>query len=310
MDIRPHVDLTQGPITLEKESRIQWVPPFSFSKGGSSYGISGNWNMAPFIDEVSKIILNLPNVGPAWWIERCVAQRFGRDLKVGEQIDLKAIDVISSVYKIKIPGDLSTDFIRVAHHYGLEYSGDAKFKRVSESTPPTELEGRLPGREAIRRLAIPEIPLPDRCDPRIYRPSIGTHMNCSGTTEQWEHLMEWEGRSDADCVLRYLTAYNSFIREPTGARLIEATRNPRTGTDPYFLAMTYIADVFAMPRSENEKLSPEQTSIYELLSLMHAAFMTSFSLEAMQRSDLELCDRRLYDGLAYAFAATHASLES
>ena len=93
---------------------------------------------------------------------------------------------------------------------------------------PRGLKRPKPGSQ---RLLEPILEIPDVEDPRIYRP----HMGRGQTGWYDEKAAAWEGRSDAECVRKYLKRYNAFFERPTARTLREATIEPRTDTGPFFL---------------------------------------------------------------------------
>ena len=182
-----------------------------------------------------------------------------------------------------------------------------------ESTPSNVFEHELPvPRESLGGgLSVPLIPIPDRFDPRIYRPDIGTHTAYSGSVEMWRERMEWEGRSDADSVRRYLEAYNRFIREPSSETLLAATANPSTGTDSYFLGMMYLRDVFQLGAQAVARPGSPERAIFDLLGLLHVTILTHYAADAaVQRGvvgadEIRRGDMCLWEALADSFAATY-----
>jgi len=210
--------------------------------------------------------------------------------------------------KLRTGESCSSDFLVTAHHYGLEYVGAGIFEKQHPGVDsPGERFASQYRAPCVGALRIPEIPIPEALDPRIYKPDIGTHTSPSGTADQWRELMEWEGRSDADTVLRYLSAYNAFIREPTGAHLIAATENPSTGTDSYFLGMMYLKEVCRLGAEADAQPGSLQRDMFDLLGLLHVTFFTHFTARAAGECRLQPCDLRLCAALAHTFAASHGA---
>lgn len=208
--------------------------------------------------------------------------------------------------QLRLNESFSSDFLVTAHHYGLEYVGAGIFEKKHPGSDSPDERFALPFRQPpLRALSMPEIPMPHPEDPRIYPPDFGTHTAPIGTAEQGRELLEWEGRSDADTVLRYLKACNTFIREPTGAHLIAATENPATGTDSCFLGMMYLREVYGLGAEAEAQPGSLERDVFDLLGLLHVTFFTHFSARAAGELGLQPCDLRLGDALAHTFAATH-----
>jgi hypothetical protein len=194
----------------------------------------------------------------------------------------------------------------VAQRYRLEFHDSSIFtlteplKGLNVSTGASEVSSERP-------LAVPLIAIPDVRDPRIYQPDIGTHQSCSGTIEQWRDLMEWEGRTDAEMVLKYLNAYNNLIQNPSVDNLQTATANPRTSTDSYFLAMKYIGETFQLGEQSSALPGSPQRAVFDFLGLLHMTFYTSYAATQSGKANSLFpdSDRRLLAGLLKSFIASH-----
>lgn len=283
-------------------SGTDWRSPIEFS--GAS--ISGSETLREFREYVAKTFLALPEVGPAWWIEKSIMQGGASLGTLGNIVDVEAIfcDRLG-LLKLELP-ELTSDLVRVAARYGLEFDEGTSFIVARANQRPKIIDNVLP-EVRQRALAIPLIPLPEERDPRIYRPDIGTHQSCSGSLERWKGLMEWEGRTDAETTLKYLAAYNDFIREPSVGALMRATENPRTGTDSYFLAMSYIGGVFQLGEQAGAQPGSPQRAVYDLLGLLHMSFYTSYSSVHSPASATLFpeCDQRLLKALVTRFVESH-----
>jgi len=213
---------------------------------------------------------------------------------------------------LRFGGELPAELLIVARRYGFEHLEGGVFERREATTPNMFEREPVVARESDGAgLRVPLIPIPDRFDPRIYRPDIGTHTAYSGSAEVWRERMEWEGRSDADSVCRYLEAYNRFIREPSGETLLAATANPSTGTDSYFLGMMYLGEVFQLGAQAVARPGSPERAIFDLLGLLHVTMLTHYAADVAAQQgevgavEIRRCDMCLWDALADSFAATH-----
>jgi hypothetical protein len=283
-------------------SEPMWRSPIEFQGGG----VHGSEFLVDFRSHVAKTISALPEVGPAWWIERSIMQSKPDTLKVGSPVDVGEIfcDVVGLI-SLKLM-EVSSDFVRVAQRYHLEFK-DATTFTLTQSLKDLHIPISASEVSQERTLAVPLIPIPNERDPRIFQPDIGTHQSCSGTLEQWRDLMEWEGRTDAEMVLKYLNAYNNLIQNPTVENLQRATENPRTSTDSYFLAMKYIGETFQLGEQSSALPGSPQRAVFDFLGLLHMTFFTSYADTQSGKGNSLFPDsnRRLLAGLLDSFIASH-----
>lgn len=141
-------------------------------------------------------------------------------------------------------------------------------------------------RPAVQPLSEPTLEVPEADDRRIYIP----HMGRGQTSWYDEKAAEWEGRTDAECVRKYLRRYNAFFGRPTARTLREATESPRTDTGPFFLCMRHCF---------NSKVS------VEVLSLFAIAFelQPRPHFEPTGKERLRALDRAVFRGLLEQYQA-------
>jgi len=136
------------------------------------------------------------------------------------------------------------------------------FRRVSivgrtHASLESLLERRGEGRETID--SIPEL-----YDPRIFFEHPPTQSPFA-TRER----MRMEGVQDAECVRRYLFAYQSLMESPTVAHLYDATVSPHLGAS-YYLAMRHCLEAGVSD---------------DFISLLHVTFALQWVIDSRPYSE-------------------------
>ena len=203
-----------------------------------------------------------------WWVREVVSRtgslsEYPADCIVRDNLE-RSISIPS--YRQRVLGALDVipglEHLReAARMYGYrEDSAIGRYvlnsPRINEYATPMSLSEKIgEGWEVLKKI-------PEQYDPAIFFEHTATHSPFASPERR-----RAEGEQDAECVRRYLTAYQRFMTSPSVGELFSATIHPRFG-DSYYLAMKYCL---------NNDVSDN------FISLLHVSFAWQWVIETRPR---------------------------
>ncbi|MFA6281139.1 MAG: 4-alpha-glucanotransferase, partial [Candidatus Omnitrophota bacterium] len=187
-----------------------------------------------------RILTSLGADFAKWWIYRVLKARAnkiknkelpttisGRSIRARE-LDGRSLSLFT--------GSIPEQFVSELKTYGYRKKKDNVFVLNKPYAFPTLQPSHFfKANKVVGVIKEPLIPIPNKKNRAIYSP----HMGKGQTSYSQQDAMR-EGLSDAECVIKYLRAYNRLIKMPTAISFFRATIQPNTSTGPFWTTMDYL----------------------------------------------------------------------